>query len=261
MRPGLFCNHAPPLANFLRDGCVRLDGLEWTPFHTPEQIAAHRTPYSGFAFQFHASYLGRLPGAELRLRRYHRVCEESGWVSLHLSLIPRWMVTAFTKFGLCFPIPNHQWLMDLFIQRILFLQTRAPYPIILENMGGLTGLESSFESDPETITWILSETGADFLLDLGHARIAAADRGQPVPAYLKALLLNQVREIHISGPRPSETGLNDAHQPLQAEDYQLLAACLSHTDPEMVTLKYFREDGAALADMLIRLWEMIGGKA
>ncbi len=259
MRPLLFCNYAPPLAALLRENCVHLDGLEWSPFHTPAQIAVQRETYPDLAFQFHASHVGRFPGSEQTLRRYHQVCAESGWVSLHLSPIPSLVVNASLKFGLHLPVPDHQWLIDLFIQRILFLQTRLTLPVILENMAVLPGLDSLFESDPETIMQILLETDTGFLLDLGHARIAAAYRKQPVWEYLSALPLERVREIHVSGPRESENGFYDAHQPLQEEDYQLLTWCLRHTDPEVVTLEYFREDGPALARMLVRLWKMIGG--
>jgi uncharacterized protein (UPF0276 family) len=259
MRPLLFCNHAPPLAALLQNNHVHLDGVEWSPFHTPAQIAAQREIYPGLAFQFHASHVGRVPGSELRLRCYNQICAESGWVSLHLSPIPNWMVSASMKFGLHLPVPDHQWLIDLFIDRILFLQTRLALPVILENMSVLPGLDSSFESDPETISRILLWTDVDFLLDLGHARIAAAYRKQAVRDYLLSLPLERVREIHVSGPRQSENGFYDAHQPLHEEDYQLLAWCLARTEPEMITLEYFREDGPALEEMLVRLWAMIGG--
>ncbi len=48
--------------------------------------------------------------------------------------------------------------------------------------------------------------------------------------------------------------LRDAHEPfLREADYEILEWVLKRTKPEIVTLEYFREDQAALKEMLIRL--------
>ena len=59
--------------------------------------------------------------------------------------------------------------------------------------------------------------------------------------YLKQLPLHKVRQIHLSGPRPRSGYLYDAHEAMGEEDYALLEWALGQTDPEVVTLEYFRE--------------------
>jgi len=63
-------------------------------------------------------------------------------------------------------------------------------------------------------------------------------------------------EIHVSGPRLLDGVLTDCHEPLQEEDYRLLAWVLERTRPRMVTLEYAR-DKAALAEQIRRLQQTI----
>jgi hypothetical protein len=102
------------------------------------------------------------------------------------------------------------------------------------------------------------------LLDLAHARIAAHNRGEDVCAYLSALPLERVREIHVCGPGPDRSGvLQDEHQEMGEEDYALLDWTLERTHPLVVTLEYggtgshfeWRSDLATLERQLTRLRE------
>ena len=98
----------------------------------------------------------------------------------------------------------------------------------------------------------------EHLLDLAHARLAAAFRGQAVEEYVAALPLERVRQIHVSGIRRRNGRWYDAHESLQEEDYRLLEWALDRCDPAMVTLEYFRQD-APLRDQIGCLAEIVGG--
>jgi len=93
--------------------------------------------------------------------------------------------------------------------------------------------------DPSFIDDIVENTGAGLLLDLAHAQVAAWHQSLPVEDYVMALPLEQVREIHISGPRMSEEGLRDRHMSLRETDSAILELVLEETpNLELITSEY-----------------------
>jgi len=249
----LFCDHSPSLVNLIHSRQVPLDGVEFTPFSSPKQIEALRADYPGLPFQFHASNVGRVPFSLRNLDRYNRVCSESAWVSIHLSLVPSLTLFCAFRLGLKLPMAAPQRLESRFIRQVRWLAARINLPLILENMPATPLLNNGFESAPATIRRVLSVLNTDLLLDLAHAQVAAAFQKMSIETYLLGLPLERVREIHVSGVREMEGVLRDAHEPLREADYELLAWVLRRTKPEMVTLEYFRDNQAALKEMLIRL--------
>ena len=92
----------------------------------------------------------------------------------------------------------------------------------LENMPATPLLNNGFESAPATIRRVLSTLDTGLLLDLAHARVAAAFQQMTVEDYLMALPLGRVWQIHVSGVREVDGMLRDAHEPLQEADYEIL---------------------------------------
>jgi uncharacterized protein len=117
-------------------------------------------------------------------------------------------------------------------------------PLLLENLDYWPTGAYEYISEPAFIADVIAETGAAFLLDLAHAQVAAAQLGMRIDDYLAQLPLGRVREIHISGPRRRDGVLVDAHEPLTAEDYRLLAAVLPGSRVEAVTFEYHGADEA-----------------
>ncbi len=230
-----------------------MDGLEFTPFHKPSDIRSIQAVFPSLAYQFHASNVGRFSWSVSRLLRYHHLCSQSRFISLHLSPVPAWMVWSALRLGIHFPVPEPERLIKRYILNIRRLKRQVSLPVILENMGVLPGLDSFFESDPEMIHRVLTAADCDLLLDLGHARIAADYRHITPQAYLAALPLEKVAQIHISGPRWRGEHLFDAHQALLDEDYALVDWVLARTDPKILTLEFFRDQPSALRKMLTRL--------
>ena len=129
-------------------------------------------------------------------------------------------------------------------------------PILIENMPAFPTRKYAFETSAETISEILTRTGADLLLDLAHARVVASVFGLDVHDYLGSLPLEEVRQIHTSGPRAKGGVLHDAHEELAEEDYRLLAWALERCDPEVMTLEYFK-DKHRLGEQLVRIRELV----
>lgn len=74
----------------------------------------------------------------------------------------------------------------------------GPQRVVIENdYGGGRNLPAAYH--PDVIGRVVAETGCGFLLDVGHARIAAGDLGLDVREYFEALPVQHIREMHISG--------------------------------------------------------------
>lgn len=112
-------------------------------------------------------------------------------------------------------------------------------PVILENLPSLPLEKYSNTADPETITEIVVQTRSSFLVDIAHARIAAATQNMPLTLYLEKLPLQKAEQIHISGIRKENGRWSDAHEALSPEDFQLFEWILGICNPAVVTLKYF----------------------
>ena len=76
-------------------------------------------------------------------------------------------------------------------------------------------------ADPTFVTEVLNETGALLLLDLAHARVAAAERGQQVRAFIAAHPLYKLRELHVTGLGKDDEGRVRESMPMQAADWEL----------------------------------------
>ncbi|MFO7696281.1 MAG: DUF692 family protein [Anaerolineae bacterium] len=161
------------------------------------------------------------------------------------------------------------------------LRAALPVPLLLENVPLYPNIVHRHITEPAFIDDVLALAGCDLLLDLAHARVTASVLGMAAEAYLEALPLDRVREIHLSGPRPVDalspsrqslvranartvTGqiafhdrcLIDAHEAMGETDYDLLAWALRRCRPLAVSLEYYRDAGR-LSEQLSRLREII----
>jgi uncharacterized protein len=75
----------------------------------------------------------------------------------------------------------------------------GPDRVVAENIFEYYGMHVRAAVLPEVITRVVETTGCGLLLDLSHARLAARDLGWDPWAYLDALPVHRIREIHITG--------------------------------------------------------------
>ncbi len=122
-------------------------------------------------------------------------------------------------------LPQHYVLME---KRMLLAVLRS---------GLSDSLKQIIEASYENIRFIESLLGASIYSVLPG--VAAWQRGEEICAYLSALPLDLVREIHLSAPIMDEhEGLRDRHLEMQDEDYVLLQWVLTQTRPDILTLEY-----------------------
>ncbi len=74
--------------------------------------------------------------------------------------------------------------------------------VIVENDHDNGGLHLRPAYLPEVIDRVVAATGCGFLLDLAHVRLAAHALGIEPHAYVAALPVAAVREVHVSGVQP-----------------------------------------------------------
>ena len=237
----------------LHNGETLVEGIEVGPWCSMQQIRTYRRTLPGIQFYFHGSGLiervGLVPGAVRRVAAYAK-CTSTPWVSAHIAM---WLP------GVAWLALGHGWRMLLphpdratrrFIRKANRLAGAIRVPLILENTPPYVGYD--FDARTERITEVLRETGCGFLLDTGHARVSAAALGISADDYVSSLPLDRVVQVHVSGPRMRDRRLVDAHDAMQAVDYELLDRLLARTHPSVVTLEYNSET-EALREQLHRL--------
>ena len=135
---------------------------------------------------------------------------------------------------------NHTRLLGRIRENVRRLKTLTGLEVLLENVPWYPWKARPRRStDPEFFAEVLEASGAYLLLDLSHARVAAWHRGEADWDYVGQFPLERVWEIHVSGPRLGQKGLQDWHMSLLEEDYALLEQTLARTpNLRVLTLEY-----------------------
>lgn len=248
--PAFTVSYSQALLALVRENGLRCDGVEVGPYFSLSQIKRAARELPGWKIELHASYLGLVPFTRHTLKNYLAVTD-SRWISCHVRLISVLELRLALRWHIYLPINNPQRRKQGMIAAARRLQRWAPLPLILENMP-CSHPRHQLEIDPQITSEILEATGCGLLLDLGHARVGAQYLGLAPQDYLDLLPLDKVRQIHVSGPRTRGDRLYDAHEALMQEDYALLEWTLARTDPQVVTLEYFR-DRDALASQIEKI--------
>lgn len=252
---------SPGLVELILNDRIQIDAVEVGPWFTVEQIHRYQQQLPDLKFYFHHSNLiSRLrwvPGTRKLLLAYIR-CTHTPWISLHCSILPPGYVWLANKFGWYLPHPDQERALNQFITQVKELNRFSGLPVLLENMPAFPHRKYSAEISAVNISRILHQTGSRMLLDIAHARVVASVFRWEVRQYLSQLPLDKVVQIHVSGTRQKNGFLFDAHEPLDAEDYDLLEWVLKQTKPSLVTLEYFRGRDK-LHDQLSRIRNMLSG--
>jgi len=257
-RPALSVHVSPHLLELLREGVVDVDYLKLGPWLGQENVP---TLDSDRPLLFHSDLIlsGSQPlsPATLAETRAWLALTGSPWLSAHIGF----SCEAVTWEQTFVPAPGTRLLSRdearaNIVRNARQLAAAVSVPLLLENIPRFFNRAHDHVTEPDFVAQVIAETGCDLLLDLAHVQVSAAALGYPVHDYLARLPLARTVEIHVSGPRLRDGVLTDCHEPLQEEDYRLLAWVLERTRPRMVTLEYAR-DKAALAEQIRRLQQTI----
>ena len=255
----LTANLSDHLVKLIQSEAIQINAVEVGPWFSVKQIIMYQQQLPGWKFYFHysnlISKLKWVPGTINSLRAYIQ-CTQSPWLSLHYSLLPPGYAWFAAQFGRYLPLPKSSQTVKWFVDEVLRLKALIQLPILLENMPSFPTSKYALEILAENICEILALTNTAFLLDIAHARIVASVFGLNVCEYICRLPLEKVEQIHISGPRVRNGHLYDAHEDLCEEDYVLLEWVLARTNPQAVTLEYFK-DRERLRQQLTRIERII----
>jgi len=257
--PKLTVDYSKALVDLLRMEGLSVDGIEVGPWFTPEKITGFRQAFPGIPFYFHAgnisSRLNRNKKELIKLQHYLK-CTQSPWLSFHIELLPWYIFVLGIYFGV-YLTPSESGNAQLqFISLVNMIKEMIGLPVILENLHSLRPEKYKYAADPELITEIVEQTSSSFLLDIGHARIAAANQNMPVTSYIEKMPLEKTEQVHVSGVRKENGRWRDAHEAPSLEDFQLLEWILGKCNPEIVTLEYFRNKDS-LREQILHLQDMI----
>ncbi|HNT75242.1 MAG TPA: DUF692 family protein [Anaerolineae bacterium] len=122
---------------------------------------------------------------------------DSPWINLHLGASPE----DHPDIPALSVAPEHVARVgDALIRDVAAVVARfGPERVVVENIFGYYGRHLRAAVLPETIRRVVEETGCGFLCDLSHARLAAEELGMTEQAYIGALPLARLREMHITG--------------------------------------------------------------
>jgi uncharacterized protein (UPF0276 family) len=198
-----------------------------------------------------------------------------GYLSTHLEVWGEYFPEYQAKMHCCDPLLGGI-IKERLLTGIKLVKSQIKLPLILENVPYYPWRRHyRLASEPELISAVCEAGECGFLLDIAHARCSACSLKMPVEAYLKALPLTRLREIHLAGVCELGGVIMDTHTVLTEPDYQLLQMVLAWAEPEIVTLEYGgmpeeimnrhggttpirRNDRRELEIMLMRIGALIG---
>ncbi|MCX9156846.1 DUF692 domain-containing protein [Niveibacterium sp. 24ML] len=97
------------------------------------------------------------------------------------------------------PLPYDAASLQRVCQHIDQVQTRLRRRILLENPATYVEFAQSTYSEVDFIGEIVKRTGCGLLLDVSNAHVSCSNHGRNTQAYLQALPLAAVRQIHLAG--------------------------------------------------------------
>jgi uncharacterized protein (UPF0276 family) len=216
--------------NYLAPGGLRVSSLERIRRDLP--LSCHGVGLSlGSAEGLDAAHLAALK------HLFERVAP--GLVSEHIS----WSISGGVYYNDLLPLPLTEEALGVFCRNVDRAQEAFGRRILVENPSTYLDLAASRIPEPQFIAEIVRRTGCGLLLDVNNIHVSAHNRGFDALAYLAALPLAAVGEIHIAGHAQRAIGgenvLIDDHGSRVIEPvWRLLDAALARTGPVPVLVEW-----------------------
>lgn len=156
------------------------------------------------------AYLRELKGLADRL--------EPGWVSDHLC----WSADAHSQLHDLLPVPLTHAALDHVGARVAQVQDALGRPLVLENVSSYVRFAADEMTEWDFIAQLLKATGARLLLDVNNVYVSGRNHGFDPLAYLDALPVEPVVQIHLAGHEDRGDIVIDTHDhPVRDEVWQL----------------------------------------
>ncbi|MBW8848883.1 MAG: DUF692 domain-containing protein [Burkholderiales bacterium] len=143
---------------------------------------------------------------------------QPGWVSDHLC----WSADAHSQLHDLLPVPLTRAALDHVGGRIAQVQDILGRPLVLENVSSYVRFQADEMGEAEWIAQLLRETGAGLLLDVNNVYVSGRNHGFDPVAYLDAIPVEPVRQIHLAGHEDRGDIVIDTHDhPVRDEVWRL----------------------------------------
>jgi uncharacterized protein (UPF0276 family) len=271
--PAVGIGYRAAIDDWTRENLDRFDVLEVTVDHC---IAGSRTVRSGIF-----DLVGRIPltahGVGLSLGTDASL--DLGYLDRVAAVVDRLGAPAYSEHlaftrvpgrdtAALLPLPKTEAVAESIIAKVRMVQSRVPFPFLLENITYVFEWPDSKLSDAEFLNLICRESGAGLLLDIENVYLNATNHGFDPHAFLDALQPGLVKEVHMAGGVTIQNEslgkplLADSHShPVPDAALDLLEYALARHEPSVIILE--RDDrldaGDEILDDVARIRARVAG--
>ncbi len=177
------------------------------------------------------------PLDEAYLDLYAGLCEETGalWASDHLCFSSAFGV----EYHDLVPLPFTDEAVAHVVARTAAVKARMPVPFALENPSYYIAYADSRMSEAEFLREVLEGADCGLLLDVNNVYVNAQNHGYDARAFIDALPLERVVQIHMAGHHDDGTVIIDTHgDHIIPEVLDLYAYTLERTGPVSTLLEW-----------------------
>ena len=191
------------------------------------------------------------------LKRVRRLADISrpAWISDHLCFT----ACHGRHYHDLLPIPYTEEALRHITARVQYIQEYLAEPLILENVSAYLRYRESALTEAQFLAELAQGTGCGVLLDVNNLYVNHVNHGDDVSAYLDALPMDAVREIHLAGYEDKGEFLLDAHNNRVSEPVWALyeqvarhapdAPALIEWDLDIPAFEALREEAARADDI------------
>jgi hypothetical protein len=134
------------------------------------------------------------------------------WHSDHLSFARVAGEDAHTvAAGMACPIPYDREVLDMMAERVDLVRRTVSAPFLLENNVYYVDLPEQEMTEPEFLNRLAERTGCGLLLDVHNVYVNSVNHGFDPAAFIDALELDRVVEVHIAGGSEMMGMYTDSH--------------------------------------------------
>jgi uncharacterized protein (UPF0276 family) len=158
--------------------------------------------------------------------------------------------------GTLLPLPKTEAVAEAIVTKVRTVQSRVPFPFLLENITYVFEWPDSKLSDAEFLNLICRESGAGLLLDVENVYLNATNHGFDPYAFIDALHPGLVKEVHMAGgitvndESLAKPLLADSHShPVPDAALDLLEYALTRHEPSVIILE--RDDRLEAGDEIL----------
>ena len=142
------------------------------------------------------------------------------------------------------PLPYDRRTLSRVCAHVAEVQERLGRRMLLENPATYVEFAASTLSETDFIGEVVARTGCGLLLDVNNAFVSCTNHGRDLHAYLAALPLDQVGEIHLAGfHRDADSSgapllIDDHGSAVDAAVWALYAWTLAHVGPQPTLVEW-----------------------